>query len=387
MRPRTILFFCCTFLTALAGACGGSTSTSGGAGGGGASSSTTTTTATGTSSSSGGCDPTTCPASGTACVIPTCGASDTCTTMNAAAETVCSDHGGTVCNGNGNCVACVQTADCPTPTTACVTATCTTNVCGTTNTQQGTACTDSDGKVCDGNGKCVQCLADADCTAPATCDTTTNTCSTASCTDGIKDGEETDVDCGGPECDAQMRTCADGKGCAIGGDCQSKVCAGDICQVPTCTDGEQNGEETDVDCGGPLCDGTGHTCAPGQKCQIPQDCMSMVCGNNKTCLAASCSDGLKDGFETGVDCGDNAQSGCPACPVGQGCKVNSDCAGMYCKANVCQMPTCQDGVQDGGESDVDCGAVCGPLKLCASGKHCGTNADCTSMVCNNGTCM
>ena len=45
------------------------------------------------------------------------------------------------------------------------------------------------------------------------------------CFNGIQDGNETGVDCGGPEC----------------------------APCPTCDDGIQNGEETGVDCGGPDC--------------------------------------------------------------------------------------------------------------------------------------
>ncbi len=205
--------------------------------------------------------------------------------------------------------------------------------------------------------------------------------------DGMKDGEETDVDCGGAPCDAQMRVCADGKQCLIGGDCLSQVCTGDVCQVPTCTDGVRNGNETDVDCGGPLCDGQGHTCADGKKCLTAPDCTDKLCGPNFTCAFPSCTDGVQDGGETGVDCGNQAVTGCNACPVGQGCNVASDCTSMRCASNICQPATCSDGIQDGGESDVDCGAVC-VLKLCSTGKHCFTSADCQSMVClANGTCM
>jgi subtilisin family serine protease len=46
-----------------------------------------------------------------------------------------------------------------------------------------------------------------------------------SCTDGVQNGDETGVDCGGPDCPA----------------------------CPTCSDGVQNGNETDIDCGGPDC--------------------------------------------------------------------------------------------------------------------------------------
>ena len=49
--------------------------------------------------------------------------------------------------------------------------------------------------------------------------------SISTCTDGIQNGNETGVDCGGSDC---------------------PVC-------PSCTDGIQNGSETGVDCGGPDC--------------------------------------------------------------------------------------------------------------------------------------
>ncbi len=53
----------------------------------------------------------------------------------------------------------------------------------------------------------------------------TSACGPPSCTDGIQNGNETGVDCGGPDCPA----------------------------CPTCNDGIQNGGETGIDCGGPSC--------------------------------------------------------------------------------------------------------------------------------------
>ncbi len=38
------------------------------------------------------------------------------------------------------------------------------------------------------------------------------------CTDGVKDGAETGVDCGGADCVAQGRTCADGVACGTASD-------------------------------------------------------------------------------------------------------------------------------------------------------------------------
>jgi hypothetical protein len=46
-----------------------------------------------------------------------------------------------------------------------------------------------------------------------------------SCTDRVKNGSETGVDCGGPTCPR----CADGLGCARRNDCASFVCTGGTC--------------------------------------------------------------------------------------------------------------------------------------------------------------
>jgi cellulase/cellobiase CelA1 len=49
-----------------------------------------------------------------------------------------------------------------------------------------------------------------------------------SCTDGIQNGAETDIDCGGPVCSA----CDIGEQCIQNSDCTSNVCTGGICQPP-----------------------------------------------------------------------------------------------------------------------------------------------------------
>lgn len=69
----------------------------------------------------------------------------------------------------------------------------------------------------------------------------------ASCTDGIKNQDETDIDCGGTICS----DCANGKACLLNSDCQSNWCHNNICTQMTCSDGVQNQGETGVDCGGP----------------------------------------------------------------------------------------------------------------------------------------
>ncbi|MGZ3456797.1 MAG: hypothetical protein ACXVEF_44740, partial [Polyangiales bacterium] len=74
-----------------------------------------------------------------------------------------------------------------------------------------------------------------------------------SCTNGLIDGDETDVDCGG-----SCGKCDPGRGCASASDCAGGVCSKGLCAAPSCTDGAKNGDETDIDCGGscgPCADG------------------------------------------------------------------------------------------------------------------------------------
>jgi hypothetical protein len=94
--------------------------------------------------------------------------------------------------------------------------------------------------------------------------------------DAIKNGDETDVDCGGSLCPK----CTDNKKCIASSDCTSSSCVNDICKSPSCTDAIKNGIESDVDCGGSC-----QKCADNKICNAPSDCTSGsctagICGSN-----------------------------------------------------------------------------------------------------------
>ncbi len=74
------------------------------------------------------------------------------------------------------------------------------------------------------------------------------------------------------------------------------------------------------------------------------------------------------------------------CPKDTVCKDNSDCRSRYCSpaTKKCAEPSCSDTVRNGDESDVDCGGSCRP---CAIGKGCSSkDANCGSGNCANGKC-
>lgn len=89
------------------------------------------------------------------------------------------------------------------------------------------------------------------------------------CTDGVKNQDETDKDCGGGTCPP----CKVGEGCIVGPDCETNACVGGTCVAPDCADKIKNGTETDTDCGGPACP----KCANGLMCQTGDDCQSGIC--------------------------------------------------------------------------------------------------------------
>jgi endo-1,4-beta-D-glucanase Y len=198
------------------------------------------------------------------------------------------------------------------------------------------------------------------------------TIGTSSCTDGLRNGSETDVDCGGT-CAAD---CANGRACVAGSDCLSGVCTTGICRAASCTDGLRNGSETDVDCGGTCA----ADCANGRACAAGSDCLSGVCTTG-ICRAASCTDGLRNGSETDVDCGGTCAADCAN---GRACAAGSDCLSGVCTTGICRAASCTDGLRNGSETDVDCGGAC--AADCANGRACTAGSDCVSGVCTTGIC-
>jgi len=293
-------------------------------------------------------------------------------------------------------------------------------------------------------------------------------CVATHCTDGLVDADETGKDCGG-ECGACI-TCGGTNGdssfcmaackCSVGqGDCDGDFqCAAglkcgtdngpqfgmvegtDVCVPLHCTNGVQDATETGKDCGGPDCGVclscagrvAGSTdfctaacpCASGQgDCDDNAQCLpGLACGTDNgprfglpdgfdVCVAASCTDGVMNGAETGVDCGgacgdcssctapngtpDTCSSTCRCGAGGGDCDSDAQCAtGLKCGTDnglrfgmpdgydVCVPASCTDGVKDGTETGIDCGGACGACIACTAPngtpETCSTLCPCTS---------
>jgi hypothetical protein len=233
-----------------------------------------------------------------------------------------------------------------------------------------------------GGGVCAGCPVGTSCERGADCSTgvcgAAGTCAPPRCDDGVKNQDESGIDCGGA-----CPNCATGQPCGAGGDCQSGVCspagcAADVagcCQAPRCDDGVRNGNEPVTDCGNANCG----PCAPGRRCNANVQCSSRICQGG-FCAQPLCADGVRSGSETDIDCGGNDPT-CARCGPGDRCSSDGDCASRSCISGACA--DCGDGSRNGTETGVDCGGVCGP---CSPGQACSVDADCQSGACEDGRC-
>ena len=202
------------------------------------------------------------------------------------------------------------------------------------------------------------------------------------CFDGVQNGQETGVDCGGPDCPACPTPCTDTEvTLTINLDNYPEETSWDI----------RNASGTVVASGGTYGSQPDGSTVTETAC-LPDGCYDFTiydsygdgicCGygngsysltNGATVLASggafgsseltnfclgggpapTCTDGIQNGQETGVDCGGPDCPACPTCTDGvqNGQETDVDCGGPDCPA----CPTCTDGVQNGQETGVDCG--------------------------------
>ena len=94
----------------------------------------------------------------------------------------------------------------------------------------------------------------------------------------------------------------------------------------TGTDGQGGGSGIPASCGDGIVD-------PGEQCDDGNDDDTDAC--TRQCLPPSCDDGLQSGDESDVDCGGS----CPGCPFDGQCVVPDDCEIGLCRDLACVYPT------------------------------------------------
>jgi hypothetical protein len=192
-----------------------------------------------------------------------------------------------------------------------------------------------------------------------------------------------------------------GEPCAQDTDCASGACdaVARVCVSDRCADHRQDGLETDIDCGGFLCD----ACWGGQRCQSSFDCRAGdVCSTSHVCLGPRPADASADAAEEPSPCTDQCTLGDQECSqLPQACTYddagftvsceapgegtwtcvagNAGCAvwvpGTACGAACCAG--CQQVACDGGAS-----SLCWSCPAGAVGKPCEQDTDCASAACD-----
>ena len=137
------------------------------------------------------------------------------------------------------------------------------------------------------------------------------------CDNGMQDGLETDVDCGGG-----CAPCGPGSPCVLDVDCDTRCTSRKLCELYECSDEVANGAETDEDCGGPDCD---RRCAAGAECREDSDCESLLCRDGR-CVASVCD-------PKSSPCG---TSDC-LCANGRDCMTHEGCASGNCASGTCAV--------------------------------------------------
>jgi hypothetical protein len=286
-------------------------------------------------------DDTNVPVSPTKCVINTC-MNGKVLMSDANAGTSCGNN--QVCDGNGHC-GCMMTSDCGTPPT-CKSFACTNHMCNVTNDPPETTCNAMGGHVCDGNGNCVQCASNGDCT--------NGTCQNGTCVLA-----------------ANGHTCTNSNQCQSG-HCVTGVCCGQCggtCRACTMAlTGQPDGTCADVMAGTPAPNG---------------QCTAMACGNTGNCAAGHTCEQAAQGSDCGNGpfCNGTVLHGQQTCNGGTcGGGGTMDCAPYKCVTTGCPM-SCTSSTQ------CSTGNVClpGNPQTCGaplmSGAPCTDNTQCTSMMC------
>ncbi len=117
---------------------------------------------------------------------------------------------------------------------------------------------------------------------------------------------------------------------------------------PSCSNGVRDGDETDIDCGGGACP----ACANGRACVASRDCVSLVCTGGTCENDLGCSDGSREGFASTTTFPDIAA-----------------CAGGWTIAGLATTTTPACGRMSGNSSGNPKGEGCNVADLCQVGWH------------------
>lgn len=194
--------------------------------------------------------------------------------------------------------------------------------------------------------------------------TTTTTTLPAYCSNTAWDGDESDQLSANQGCGGSCNKCSAGYYCWANSDCSSSNCYFDAATiqkrntaVPPILSTYRSTSPADIQYQGVCTAGTSQT-------------------SQQTSTSTSTSEG-----SSGVSVGTSLTAGAIADVTGE----------QFSLPSLSSLPSpsigpsyCSDGVKSGDETDIDCGGSC--LTKCANNLNCNTHSDCGSSYCDNGIC-
>lgn len=190
-----------------------------------------------------------------------------------------------------------------------------------------------------------------------------------------------------------------GGGCKADSDCPA---SDKLCIVATCqTDGTcammnaaqglalPADQQTLHDCKLLVCDGNGSIAAQPDDTDIEDDnevCTIDACNASAPVHepAAANTDCSAEGPAPAKVCGDPGGPNAGKCVECNDASGSDQCPSHLCTMNACAVANCMDNVQNGAETDIDCGG--GTCPACPTNSTCATNADCAVGTCTGGVC-
>ncbi|MFT3771994.1 MAG: hypothetical protein QM820_41840 [Minicystis sp.] len=319
-----------------------------------------------------------------------------------------------VCDGSGGTTMVNDGSDLPDDGNACTKDICTSGVPSHMDLADGTACGTS--QVCLA-GDCTGCTLNTQCTAPNTCGgggkpnvcgCTPKTCAQLgkscgmvsdgcfgmiNCNDAIKDGTETDVDCGGnTTCGVK---CGSGKKCSTAADCASGFCVDGVCcstacnsACQACSAAKKLSGVSDGICGS----AKNNVVDPRGLCMTTAQA---TCGTDGLCSQGACRKWPTTTVCAGASCAGSTLTAAKTCDGQGACSgggTTMACAGgLVCSnATACYASCLVGGVPD----DTKCvtGTLCDSttdfcVQSLPSGAICANNGQCQSGFCFGGNCL
>jgi hypothetical protein len=345
--------------------------------------------------------PADCPGTDTECHVRTCSASGMCGISNTADGTLVESQATGDCKKNicmsGNQLTVNDDADVPVDGNGCTRDACENGSPSNPSLAANTPCSENGGTRCNGfpsGPSCVQCLEDSQCGTDTECQkftcSPTGACITTNVPNGTALAFQIAGDCKTEVCNGTGSTtfAADNLDLPVDdNDCTSDVCTSGSPSnppLPSSTPCAQNG--------GVMCNGSATApacvaCVAKEHCGADTFCKTFSCSATGTCSSSNTADGTALPGQTAGDCKRNV------CMTGATAVVNDD-NDVGVDGNMCTDDLCSGGMPS--HPNLPQGMACGQSQMCDGNGSCvgcindtdcpAPANECQTRVCNSGTC-